>query len=198
MSRMPSALPAPLRWIGTPVESEATKDSLRIVAGGRTDWFVHPGTGEATLTAPALLGPVSGDFLLRARVQVAFAETFDAGTLVLRHDERTWAKLCFEYSPDAEPMVVSVVTRGVSDDCNSFAVDGDSIWLRASRSGPACAFHASTDGRRWQLVRHFRLSADDEIEIGFLAQSPVGDGCAVTFSEIAFEAGTLVDLRSGA
>ena len=58
----------------------------------------------------------------------------------------SWAKLCFEYSPQREPMVVSVVTRGLSDDCNSFVVDGATVWLRIARVGSAFAFHASTDG----------------------------------------------------
>lgn len=190
-------LPSPQRWIGTPIDHDVTESAVRIVAGARSDWFVHPGTGDVRLSAPALVAPVTGDFILRARVKMAFAATFDAGTLVLRHDDRTWAKLCFEYSPDGEPMVVSVVTREVSDDCNSFVVDGDEVWLRAARIGRGCAFHASLDGRRWQLVRHFRLAAEDAVDVGFLAQSPAGDGCEATFSEITFEAATLGDLRSG-
>ena len=54
-------------------------------------------------------------------------------------------------------MVVSVVTRGVSDDCNSFVVDGASVWLRVARVGSAFAFHASTDGSNWSFIRHFAL-----------------------------------------
>src|SRR3979411_1855706 len=122
-TRVP-AIPAPLRWRGQPLAAEIGGDALTITAGPRTDWFINPRTGEVKESAPALIGPVIGDFLLSARVEVAFASTFDAGALVLWGDDRTWAKLCFEYSPQREPMVVSVVTRGVSDDCNSVAVDG--------------------------------------------------------------------------
>ena len=105
---------------------------------------------------------------------------------------------CFEYSPDGEPMVVSVVTRGVSDDCNSTVVDGRAVWLRIARRGHAVAFHASLDGRRWSFVRYFALEATDDLSVGFLAQSPTGKGCSVSFTEIAYEATRLVDLRSGA
>ena len=192
-----SPLPFSSRWIGTPVAASAGNDSLTIVAGPRCDWFVHPGTGEAKLDAPALVGRTGGDFLLSARVEVGFASTFDAGVLALWHDERTWAKLCLEYSPDGEAMVVSVVTRSTSDDCNSAVVAGDSVWLRISRIGPEFAFHASTDGTVWRLVRHFALTANDEIEVGFAAQSPLGDGCTATFSDIRFRADTLEDLRNG-
>jgi hypothetical protein len=180
-----------------PLAFPLAEDSLRLAAGPRTDWFVDPGSGAATLNAPSLLGPVRGDFMLGARVEVPFAATFDAGVLVLRHEDRTWAKLCFEYSPDGEPMVVSVVTHDVSDDCNSVVVDGNVVFLRVARIGPACAFHWSDDGRRWRLVRHFRLVEDDVLEAGFLAQSPIGDGCSVTFSEVRFSATTLPALRTG-
>jgi regulation of enolase protein 1 (concanavalin A-like superfamily) len=94
-------------------------------------------------------------------------------------------------------MVVSVVTRDVSDDCNSFVVDGDSVWLRIARLGPALAFHASLDGNRWSLVRHFALGSPSEPSVGFLAQSPTGDGCAATFGRIEYRADRLEDLRSG-
>jgi uncharacterized protein len=173
------------------------RDTVHLAADARTDWFIHPGTGETRLNAPALLAPVSGDFVFSAHVEVAFAATFDAGVLVLRHDDRTWAKVCFEYSPDDEPMVVSVVTRDVSDDCNSFVVDGNAVWLRAARLGRALAFHASIDGARWQLVRHFRLADELALEAGFLVQSPTGDGCTATFTSIRFEEATLGDLRDG-
>jgi uncharacterized protein len=192
-----SPLPFSSRWIGTPAAASADGDSLTIAAGGRSDWFIHPGTGVRTLNAPALVGRTSGDFLLSARVEVAFASKFDAGVLALWRDELTWAKLCFEYSPESEAMVVSVVTRSTSDDCNSSIVEGGSVWLRISRIGREFAFHSSLNGTAWQLVRHFGLTPDDEIEVGFLAQSPTGDGCTATFSDIRFRAETLGDLRGG-
>jgi uncharacterized protein len=135
--------------------------------------------------------------MLAARVDVRFAATFDAGALVLWGDERRWAKLCLEYSPQQKATIVSVVTRATSDDCNSTVCDGDGAWLRVARIGNACAFHCSMDGRRWDFVRHFRLDGAGELEVGFEAQSPLGEGCAATFSEIRFEAVTLGDLRSG-
>ena len=115
---------------------------------------------------------------------------------MLWHDERTWAKLALELSPQGEPMVVSVVTRGTSDDCNSRVVAGNSLWLRIARIGAAHAFHASSDGERWDLVRHFSLD-EPQLELGFEAQSPTGEGCRAVFSDVRLEARTLADLRSG-
>ena len=194
-----AAVPMPLRWLQAPERwSVPDHASLEIDAGPRTDWFVDPQRErEPVLNAPALVGDAGGDFLLSARVTVDFAGTYDAGVLFVYVTEGVWAKLCFEYSPQREPMVVSVVTREVSDDCNSFVLDGNSVWLRIARVGPAFAFHASTDGDRWSFVRHFDLDGDGDLSVGFAAQSPTGDGCAVRFEHIAYEATRLGDLRSG-
>jgi uncharacterized protein len=116
---------------------------------------------------------------------------------MLHAGERTWAKLAMERSPQGDAMIVSVVTRGVSDDANGAVVAGDSVWLRVARIGGACALHASADGQRWDLVRHFALDAPGPLAAGFLAQSPTGEGCTATFDEISFAARTLADLRDG-
>jgi regulation of enolase protein 1 (concanavalin A-like superfamily) len=139
---------------------------------------------------------VEGDYLLSARVDAALAATFDAGALVLWADERTWGKLALERSPAGAATIVSVVTRGVSDDCNSWTLEEPSTWLRIARIGDAYAFHASRDGRWWELVRHFRLEGAN-VQVGFEAQSPFGDGLTARFSEISFETRTLADLRDG-
>lgn len=191
-------VPMPLRWRSRPARYGLTDGgALTIAAGPRTDLFADPEGAAPALNAPCLLGSPTGDFILAARVTVEFAATFDAGVLLLYAGERAWAKLCFEFSPQRQPMVVSVVTRGVSDDCNSFTVDSRRVWLRAARLGRAFAFHASTDGACWQLVRHFALDPADGMDAGFLAQSPSGAGCAATFDSIRFRPERLPDLRSG-
>jgi regulation of enolase protein 1 (concanavalin A-like superfamily) len=176
----------------------AADGTLTIEAGSKTDLFTDPAGSPPTLNAALLLAAgVNDDFMLSARVTVDFASTYDAGVLALWADQANWAKLCFEYSPRAEPTIVSVVTRGLSDDCNSTIVGGNVAWLRISRIGQACAFHSSPDGEMWHLVRHFALATSESPQIGFQAQSPTGDGCTVRFDEIRFEARTLGDIRSG-
>jgi regulation of enolase protein 1 (concanavalin A-like superfamily) len=173
-------------------------------APAHTDLYINPGgeesgDAESMLTAATLLGlPASADFQLSARVTVDFAAQFDAGVLLLWVDERHWAKLCFELSPAAEPMVVSVVTRDVSDDANAFTVPDRSVLLRVSRVDHVYAFHASTDEQTWRLIRVFTLGAElDRHMIGFEAQSPTGRGCVATFDRIRFVADRLADLRDG-
>ena len=194
------ALPRPLRWLVPPTGHTVAKDgALSIRAGGQTDWFIDPGTGASTRDAPALVMPVQGAWQLSALVSVEHRATFDAGVLFLNADAVTWAKLCLERSPQGESTVVSVVTRGTSDDCNSVIVAGRGCYLRVSCLERAFAFHHSTDGARWSLVRYFTLGdRADEVAVGFSAQSPTGDGCTATFSDITFRPTLLTDLRSGA
>ncbi|HEX5188193.1 MAG TPA: DUF1349 domain-containing protein [Streptosporangiaceae bacterium] len=200
-------LPFPLTQDGQPpVGYRVESGALVLTAAAGADLFVDPaGTGRAPDAGRLTGTPPAGDFSLAARVSVGFASTYDAGVLVLHGGPRRWAKLCFELSPQLMPMAVTVVTIRTSDDCNSFEVTGDSLWLRITRSGAAWAFHASTDGAWWRLVRYFSLgarsaadgSAPVEDRVGFLAQSPSGQGCVATFDQISFRSGAPADLRDG-
>jgi len=194
-----SSLPAPMTWKNQP--SESTSDAgqqIRFTAGAESDWFISPAGDHVKSNAPlALFVPPDHAFCLQARVTVDFAATYDAGTLFVYAHDALWAKLCFEYSPQQQPMIVSVVTRGVSDDCNSVGVEDNSVYLRVYRHGEALAFHYSLDGHYWHFVRHFSLGDSGQLRIGFSTQSPTGQGCTASFSEIRYAPGTLSDLRNG-
>jgi uncharacterized protein len=190
-----------LSWAERPAVWSLEPDgSLAITAGPRTDLFIDPGQPDAPapiLNAPRLTSRPDGDFQLRARVSVDFRHAFDAGALVVWADDVTWAKLCFELSPFGDPMIVSVVTRGLADDCNSFEVGASAAWLRISRVGRAYAFHASMDGEAWRFVRFFGLGGRADPGVGFEAQSPTGDGCSVVFDNVEFATDRLANLRDG-
>jgi uncharacterized protein len=184
----------PERW------STGPADRLTVEVGPATRWFVDPGEpSDRGLRAPALLAAIGGEYQLRASVELHGTAAFDAGALVVHAHERAWAKLCVENSPSGVPTVVSVVTRGVSDDCNSFALTPgrSDIALRVSRLGAAYAFHASLDGESWDLIRYFSLDAPEPVSVGFQAQSPRGTGAMVRFSDIALIRERLRNLRSG-
>jgi uncharacterized protein len=192
------SIPTPLSWGLPPVSWNIGDDgALAITAGPRTDMFVNPAGTDVVLNAPRLVFTPVGDFMLSARVTVEFAATYDAGVLLLYVDKRNWGKLCFEYSPQRQPMIVSVVTQGFSDDANAYVVAGNQTFLRISRLGRAFAFHASEDGTYWQLIRNFTLEPSAPLAAGFVAQSPTGEGCTATFDQIVYRPERLADLRSG-
>jgi uncharacterized protein len=179
-------------------------ESISARALPQSDLYCNPKNGFAAdaasvLNALTLSGlPEGKDLQISARVAVDFNSAYDAGALLIWFNDRTWAKLCFEYSPDGEAMVVSVVTRGASDDVNSYTVPIHQTWLRISRIEHVYAFHASDDGKRWKLIRAFTMGEDVSAHrVGFVAQSPVGEGCQVNFDEISFSYTTLAELRDG-
>jgi regulation of enolase protein 1 (concanavalin A-like superfamily) len=194
-----AALPAELQWRLRPAQWAQEPDGgLSVTAGSKTDLFTDPGSGGKMDSAPAaLFVPPDESFLLSARVEVAFGSTFDAGVLHAWVDGDLWAKLCFEFSPQGEPTIVSVVNRTFSDDCNSVPVVGASAFLRIAQLGRATAFHWSSDGKKWSLVRYFTLGRTAGLRVGFSSQSPTGPGCRSRFSQIRYRAGTLPDLRNG-
>jgi regulation of enolase protein 1 (concanavalin A-like superfamily) len=195
-------LPAPLRWQPAPVSWQRTApDGLAVTAGPGTDLFVDPAGGAAQLAAPRALMPVTGDYRFSARVSCDSGATYDAAALVSWVAADRWVKLCLERSPAGVMTVVSVVTRGLSDDANGWPVPADSIWLRISRAGAATALHASADGQRWDLVRHFALDGDADgdgpAQVGVLAQSPTGAGARCRFDQVRFAPNGIDDIRGG-
>ncbi|HTJ67002.1 MAG TPA: DUF1349 domain-containing protein [Actinospica sp.] len=198
------ALPFPLAPAGSKGCTYAVDESgaLRLTGESRSDLFIDPAGGADWPYAGYLVGvPPVGDFTLSALVTVPFASMFDAGVLLVYSAADRFAKACFEFSPQRKPMAVSVVTRGVSDDANSHLVEGDSLWLRVTRTGTVWAFHTSTDGTWWNMLRYFTLDEAEEdrdaVRVGFLAQSPSGDGITVTFTQIAYSEGAPKNLRDG-
>lgn len=191
-----SGLPSELIWFN-PVISSSDDKTLHITAAAGTDLFTDPAGGVVKDDTPRGVFAPDPQFTLSAHVTVDFAATYDAGVLLVYVDGGHWAKLCFEYSPQGEPMVVSVVTNGVSDDCNSVPLARNDIYLRIMRLGRNFAFHYSEDGSYWHMVRHFALHETTDLRAGFSSQSPTGAGCHVTFDQIQYSPSAVKDIRSG-
>ncbi len=194
------ALPFPLQPSGNPAcQAVVSGGALVLTSGAKSDLFIDPAGEEgARPDAGRLTGlPGDPDFTFAARVSIRFGSVFDAGGLLLYLSERRWAEVCYELNPQHRPSVVTVVTRGTSDDSNSFETAGGPLWLRITRSGRAWAFHASEDGAWWRLVRYFTLGEATGARIGFLAQSPDGPGCTAVFDSITYRPSAPADLRDG-
>lgn len=201
MDRTPvllAGLPTALQWAGTPASSASlTAQGLRMDVATTTDLFCDPQGQPPVLNAPRLLFPADRHFTLSAYVTVAFEATYDAGVLLIYQQETIWAKLCCEYSPQQQPMIVSVVTNGRSDDANAVVLDQSRAFLRITGLGEAFAFHYSLDGMTWQLVRYFRLPRPDQVQIGFSVQAPTGTHCEAEFTNIQYGTASVSDIRSG-
>lgn len=175
-------------------------DALRLRAGARTDWFFKPdGSGRSDNIVRLVRSIDRPVFALRAKVSVAFAATYDAGALFIQSGEEHWGKLAFERSAGGEPTIVSVVTRGTSDDADGPVSLGDHVWLRLYCDGRIVAFHHSLDGEVWRFSRLFTLPGIGArpVRIGFGAQSPTGDGTTAIFSGVEVTYDAISNMRDG-
>lgn len=190
-------LPTPLHWLNQPQSWDLSPaGQLTITSPGKADWFIDPQGAASVSNAPVLLFPAPDPCLLSAQVVVDHVATYDAGVLMVYESPSAWAKFCLELSPQGLPMVVSVVTNRVSDDCNAFTVDGP-MYMRVAKLERAYAFHVSEDGKKWNLIRYFKLENHQSTQLGFEAQAPIGNGCTASFREIHFEQRLLADIRTG-
>jgi regulation of enolase protein 1 (concanavalin A-like superfamily) len=189
----------PLEWVNGEGRADLSGPGVLVVtADAGVDW-TNDAFGGAQQHAATLLGFIPSEaFSLSVRARVLTERTtFDAAVLAIWGDSDHWAKLCFEYSPQGQAMVVSVVTNEYSDDCNSTVVSDDAVYLRIVRSGSGWAFHSSTNGHTWVFVRVFRLAFDGPVQVGFLAQAPMGDKCVAEFSDISYSTTVPSDFRDG-
>ena len=182
-------LPTPSAWQNETADWKSTDGSLILTAGRNTDWFDWPGGGHHVDSAPRLLYKAGGDFSFSTQVDVGARKTYDAGCVALHGTATHWAKLCLEAQASGGLSVVSVVTRGLSDDVTSFPVDGSSIYLKAAKDHGAIFFYASQDGRKWEIVRKFNLESPTGLWVGFSAQSPEGEGATARFTNVRYGGG---------
>ncbi len=189
-------IPPKFSWMNQPPQWNFSKEGLVVQAAPQTDFFRDPAGIGAKGSAHFLYTLQEGDFTLAAHVKAEMIDDYDAGCLMVMIDDEHWAKLCYEYSYK-KPMIVSVVTQGVSDDCNSLAVPDTGVHLRITHFDDCFAFHYSLDGKWWEMVRYFRLPSSGPIKIGVVAQSPTGDGCKVEFGHLHFSPDPIREIRAG-
>jgi len=188
-ARKLAGVPGPLEWQNAAVDWRIDNEgTLSITAGKQTDWFVSPIDGTRRDNSPRLVFRPADDFVLSAKVTVDFRSQWDGGVLVVYANDALWAKLCLENTIEQHPAIVSVVTRKLSDDNNSIAVKGASVYLKIAKAGQAIFFYASEDGKKWSIIRAFSLGETAELRVGFSSQSPIGDGCTTVFEDIQYSA----------
>jgi hypothetical protein len=182
-----AGLPKTFQWRNSPVDWGTKDGVLTIKSAAKTDWYVAAIDGNPSASSPILLFPAGKDFWFSAKVTVDFKAQFDAGALVVYADEKNWVKFAFESQNGKTGSIVSVVTRGLSDDNTGTAIEDNSVYLKVSKTGQAIFLYFSIDGRKWNLTRAFNLGPERQLQFGFSAQSPTGAGSTATFSEIHYK-----------
>ena len=184
--------------MNAPKSLSETKGSVEIEASAKTDFFIDMLSLKARDNAPFYFAKRKGDFAMKAKVRPVFKATYDAGGLFVYESARKWIKFEFELTDLGYPSIVSVVTDGVSDDCNGERIgDSGEVWLQVARKGDNWTLHFSEDGKKWKMARYFQLKMKGEVKIGLEAQSPLGKGCKVEFCKLAISDNKLKSMRKG-
>jgi regulation of enolase protein 1 (concanavalin A-like superfamily) len=192
-----SPIPRLMVWDNTPSSFSVAADKLIITAGAKTDMFRDPNATYNTDNAPKLLFDADSNFILTANIRHAFTNKWDGGAIVLIEDSANWVKFCFEKDYTGARRVVSVVTKDISDDCNSAEINSNNVFYKIAKAGNVITLYYSLDGKKWLLVRHFQFNNKSALKLGFLAQSPTGDKCEVQFSDIRYAAKKIKDPYAG-
>lgn len=190
-------IPFPMIWENRPISYIYAGGILSIEAGPKTDMFRDPQATYNTDNAPKLLFTADSNFVFRVAIEHGFKSKWDGGAIVIKSDSLNWVKFCYEKDYLGAHRVVSVVTRNISDDCNSVSFSSNKVYYKVAKSGPAITLYCSGDNKDWLLVRHFQLNTPGPVQLGLLAQSPDGPGTEVRFSEIKYEAIKIKDPYAG-
>lgn len=190
-------------WINESVINKE-HNSIEIYAPKETDFFCNNGaigeegiTPESLCNAPFYYTEVAGNFVMRVKVSHDFNDIYDSASIMVMKDMSYWAKACFELTDFDTHAVVSVVTKEESDDANGCNIEDNTVWLQICRSGTSFAFHYSTDGENYYMMRFFHLPVDEVVKVGLLAQAPLGSGGKRIYEDLLIERKTVKNIRMG-
>ncbi|MFI5188038.1 MAG: DUF1349 domain-containing protein, partial [Chitinophagales bacterium] len=128
------SIPFDMFWENSPVSYSITNNVLKIIAGAKTDMFRDPNVTYNTDNAPKLLFRPDHDFVLITAIEHSFSSKWDGGAIVLKQDSLNWIKFCFEKDYTGARRVVSVVTKNISDDCNSVEINSNKVFYKIAKA----------------------------------------------------------------
>jgi uncharacterized protein len=64
---------------------------------------------------------------------------------------------------------------------------------KIAKAGNVITLYYSANKLNWLLIRHLQFDSTGPLKLGFLAQSPTGRRCQVTFSDIHYSTRKIAD-----
>ena len=71
------------------------------------------------------------------------------------------------------------------------------IWLQVARIGNLFGMHYALNGRDWRMVRYFPLALAATVQIGLVAQCPIGAGATIDWLDLSVTHRMLNNVRAG-
>jgi regulation of enolase protein 1 (concanavalin A-like superfamily) len=140
-----AGIPHKLFWQNAPLNFSNKNNLLSITAGPKADMFRDPNLAYNTDNTPKLLFVADDNFILSAGIEHSFSSKWDGGAIVLVQDGLNWIKFCFEKDYTGAKRVVSVVTRNISDDCNSVEMQKNKVYYKIAKADNVITLYCSAD-----------------------------------------------------
>lgn len=177
------------------------KDTLRIQAGEKTDFFCDPQGKATNTTAPVIHSRIDNTrpFTFTVKVTPEFTPngTYSAGALFIFVDDSHWQKLCFEQDEDGNHRIVTVRTVDTSDDNNHQQIEISSVYLRMSSDTEVIGNYYSEDGKNWHLVKIYKNEYPEKLYLSLSVQSPRDKCHSCLFSEVSLSEKPVRNFRNG-
>jgi len=141
-------------WHNQPNSFKEKKDSSIIISCNKGETLsVEPlGSYSNHHDCPIAFFQPSDEFFLSGKVTSPNIEHWDAAQLTVWADTANWAKLYLEKTHYMKPIVGSIVTNGLSDDCNSAIFNRTDIYLQLAKVGKAIFLFYSENDHDWILL----------------------------------------------
>ncbi len=175
------------------------KGHIELLSPKGSDYFNSPDGSSCKSNAPLLLAEVDNtrSFTFIAKVFPEFVTMYDAGALFIYVDEVNWQKFAYEMDEEKNTRIVSVRTKGTSDDNNHSIVIKEGVYLKISSDTRQVGFYYSLDKEIWNLARLSQNDFPPRVYVGLSSQSPAGNGNKTLFKDISLTDIPIRDFRMG-
>ncbi len=173
-------------WLNRPPHVAIRGGSLVVRAAQGSDAWRTTSYGFDRDSAHALLSDLPDGWAVQVSFIADFDQQFDQAGLLVRIDERHWAKAGVEFA-DGFLQASAVVTDEVSDWSVAWAPEwtGSEVTVRVSRSGDALTFRIRREDEPWRLLRLAPIRPDAVAYAGPYCAAPSRDGLTLTFTRWA-------------
>lgn len=175
-------------WLNAPSVWSLSGEALDVATDDRTDFWRETFYGFTRDSGHFFGARAPGAFTAQLRVRASYEALYDQAGIMVRLDERRWAKAGIEFS-DGRAMVSSVLTDGRSDWATAPYVDDPAdFWIRATVADGAIRLQVSADQVSWPLIRLGPIAPSASYLVGPMCCTPERAGLKVRFSEFRLTA----------
>jgi regulation of enolase protein 1 (concanavalin A-like superfamily) len=177
-------------WLNEPDQWALVPDGLAARTNHATDFWRETHYGFTRNSGHFFGREVLEGFTASLRVRARYDSLYDQAGIMVRLDDATWIKAGIELS-DGEALLGSVLTIGQSDWATGpFRGDASDFWIRVTVDRGVLRLQASTDGRRWPLVRLCPFPVAARYAVGPMCCTPERAGLEVLFSDFTVTTST--------